>query len=73
MLNFFDMIGDFFASLWQMVVNLVSGLVNAILIVSSSIQLPIRLLLYVPSFIGASITLVLAVGVIKLIIGWGNS
>ena len=56
-----------------MVVNLVSGLVNALVIVTSSIQLPIQLLLYVPSFIGASITVVLAVGIVKLIIGWGNS
>lgn len=73
MLNFFDMIADFFASIWQMVVNLVSGLINALLIVSSACSLPVHLLPYVPSFIGASITIVFGIGITKLILGWGNS
>lgn len=73
MLNFFDMIADFFTSLWQMVVNLVTGLVNALLIVSSAVTLPPQLMALVPSFISASITLVLGVGIVKLIVGWGNS
>ena len=73
MLNFFDSIVDFFASIWQMVINLVTGLINALVIVSSAVSLPPQLLLYVPSFIGASITIVLGVGITKLILGWGNS
>ena len=73
MLNFFDSIVDFFASIWQMVINLVTGLINALVIVSSAVSLPPQLLMYVPSFIGASITIVLGVGITKLILGWGNS
>lgn len=73
MFSFFSLISDFFSSLWQMVVNLVSGLVNAIIIVTSATSLPLQLMTLVPSFISASITLVLGVGVIKLIVGWGNS
>lgn len=73
MLNFFDSIVDFFSSIWQMVINLVTGLINALVIVSSAVSLPPQLLMYVPSFIGASITIVLGVGITKLILGWGNS
>lgn len=73
MLNFFDSIVDFFASIWQMVINLVTGLINALVIVSSAVSLPTQLLLFVPSFIGASITIVLGIGITKLILGWGNS
>lgn len=73
MLNFFDMIADFFSSVWQMIINIVTGLVNALLIVASSLAVPVGLLPYVPSFIAASITIVLGVGVVKLIIGWGNN
>lgn len=56
-----------------MVINLVTGLINALVIVSSAVSLPTQLLLYVPSFIGASITIVLGIGITKLILGWGNS
>lgn len=56
-----------------MIINLVTGLTNAILIVTSATSLPLKLLAFVPSFIGASITIVLAVGIVKLILGWGNS
>ena len=73
MLNFFDMIVDFFTSIWQIIVNLVSGLINAILIVFSSVEIPLKLIAFVPSFISASVTIVIAVGITKLIIGWGNS
>lgn len=73
MLNFFNVISDFFSSIWQMIINIVTGLVNAMLILASSLAVPAGLLPYVPSFIGASITIVLGIGVIKLIIGWGNS
>ena len=73
MLNFFDMIADFFANIWQMLINIVTSLTNAIIIVSSATSLPVQLLAFVPSFIGASVSIVFAIGVTKLIIGWGNS
>lgn len=73
MLNFFDAVAAFFESIWQMIVNLVTGLINAFLIVFSSISVPVQLLPLVPSFIGASVSIVLGIGITKLIIGWGNS
>lgn len=73
MLNFFDMIADFFTSIWQMIINLISSMTNAVLIISSACSLPVQLLAFVPGIVGASITIVFAVGIVKLILGWGNS
>lgn len=56
-----------------MLINLVTGLINAIMIVTSAAGLPIQLLPLVPSFIGASVSIVMAIGITKLIIGWGNN
>lgn len=73
MLNFFDAVAAFFESIWQMIVNLVTGLINALVMVVASISVPIQLLPLVPSFIGASVSIVFGIGITKLIIGWGNS
>lgn len=72
MLQFFESITDFLASAWQMITNFFSSLITAIDIVSQAALMPPMLLAYVPAFIGSCIAMVLAVGVIKLIVGWGN-
>ena len=73
MLNFFDMIADFFTSLWQFILNIISGTINAIQIVSSALSVPFQLTGLVNGIIGASIFLVVGLGVVKLLLGWGNS
>lgn len=72
MFNFFDTIVDFFDTIWQFITNFITGLINAIVIVTQATSIPLQLLVYVPSFIFTSITIVLAIGVVKLIVGWGN-
>lgn len=72
MLQFFESIADFLSSAWQMVTNFFSSLITAIDIVSKAALMPPMLLAYVPAFIGSCIAMVLAVGVIKLLVGWGN-
>ena len=72
MFSFFDTVVDFFDTIWQFFTNIITGLINAIMIVTQATSIPLRLLVYVPSFIFTAISIVLAVGVIKLIVGWGN-
>lgn len=73
MLNFFDMIADFFSFLLQFILNIISGTINAIQIVSSALSVPFQLTGLVSGIIGASIFLVVGLGVVKLLLGWGNS
>lgn len=72
MLQFFESIADFLATAWQMVINFFSSLVTAIDVVTNAALMPHFILFYVPSFIGSCILMVLSIGVIKLLVGWGN-
>lgn len=73
MFKFFDSLMDFIFTIWNLVVNTISSLINAIVVVTQATTVPLQLISYVPAVIGASITLVVAIGVIKLVLGWGNS
>lgn len=73
MFKFFSFLEEVITTLWDLITNVVTGIVNAYFIIQNSVSLPIAILPYVPSFVFTSITIVVAVGVIKLIIGWGNS
>lgn len=73
MFKFFDSLMDFIFTIWNLVVNTISSLINAIVVVTQATTVPLQLVSYVPAVIGASITLVVAIGVIKLVLGWGNS
>lgn len=73
MFKFFDWIVNVFSTLFQMLTNIVTGMYNAIVIVSQSMSLAYVLIPYIPSFIATSIYIVVAIGIIKLILGWGNS
>lgn len=72
MFKFFDSFMDFITTIWNLVVNTISSLINAVVIVTQATSVPVQLLSYVPAVIGASITLVVGIGVIKLLVGWGN-
>lgn len=72
MFKFFGFLENLFNTLWELITNLVTGLINAVIIVQQSVSLPLSILPYVPSFIFTSISIVVAIGIIKLIIGWGN-
>lgn len=73
MFAFFDYLVDFFATVWQMITNMINGSLTAIEIVISSIYVPFALAPLVPGVIYSCIAVVTSIGVIKLILGWGNS
>lgn len=72
MKEFFNAVIDFFDMIWNFLSNLVSGLVTAFSVLSSALTLPPVLVGFVPGIIGTSILVVGSIGVIKLIVGWGN-
>lgn len=57
---------------WNFLSNMISGLITAISVLLSAVTLPPTLLGFVPGIIGTSILVVGSIGVIKLIVGWGN-
>lgn len=72
MLDFFESIVNFFELIWEFISNILSGIINLLKIVSMALPLPSFLVAFVPGIIGSCILAVLAIGVGKLIIGWGN-
>lgn len=72
-MNFFNAILDFFTNIYSFLSNMISSLLNASMLISYLPTFMVTLTGFVPSVIGASVTAVLAIGVIKLILGWGNA
>ncbi len=72
MLDFFDSVINFFELIWQFVTNLISGIVTLLNILVQAVLIPPMLTGFVPGFIGSCIIAVAAIGVAKLIAGWGN-
>lgn len=72
-LNFFDAIGDFFLNIIYFIGNIINSLLNAVLFLAYAPGIVTYLVGFVPSIIGTSLLLVLSIGVVKLVLGWGNS
>lgn len=73
MSNFFKAIAEGLTMIVQFITNTVSSLLNATLLISNLPSFTATLIGQVPAIIGASISIVLAIGVVKLVLGWGNS
>lgn len=72
MLNFFDYIVNFFNLIFSMIQGFIQNTLSVILITQNSLIAVSELFSIFNGFIGVSIGLVLCVGVIKLLLGWGN-
>lgn len=73
MINFFKAIAEGLTMIVQFITNTVSSLLNATLLIANLPSFTATLIGQVPAIIGASISIVLAIGVVKLVLGWGNS
>lgn len=73
MMNFFNTIIDFFQNFFLFLGNVINSTLNAVLLIGNLPTFLLYLVGFVPPVIGASISVVLAVGVVKLLLGWGNS
>lgn len=71
-MNFFDSVINFFELLWDFITNLISGILTLLQILVGAVTIPPMLIPLVPGVIGSCIIAVAAIGVAKLIAGWGN-
>lgn len=71
-MNFFKSIQEFFDMIGMFILNMVSSLLNATTLIANLPTFCATLIGQVPAIIGASITMVLGIGVVKLVLGWGN-
>lgn len=69
MLNFFDYLVDAVKILFGIISGIIEGLVNAFLILFSSIGYVTHLTAYLPSVVSGFALSVLAVGILKFVVG----
>lgn len=72
-MNFFKAIAEALDMIGMFLTNVLGSLLNAILLIANLPSFTATLIGQVPAIIGASISIVLAIGVVKLVLGWGNS
>lgn len=71
MFSFFDKVLDFFDLIWSLVTNIINSIVPLVTMLTTAYQIPIKLVAVVPGVIGTSILAMSALGIAKLLIGWG--
>lgn len=69
MFDFFSTVLGWFQTLANFIISLVESLILAIVALINSIQLPIILIGYMPAVIGASISIIIAIMVVKFLLG----
>lgn len=69
MFDWLNSISGFFETIWQFVQNLIGSLITGIGILASSTSLPLAMIRFMPAIIGASISIVMVVGVVKFVVG----
>lgn len=69
MFDFFEKILGFIESIWQFFINLINSTILAIETLLSSIILPLELASIVPSILGASVSIVVSLAIVKFIVG----
>jgi len=72
-MNFFKAIAEALEMIGMFLTNVLGSLLNATLLIANLPSFTATLIGQVPAIIGASISIVLAIGVVKLVLGWGNS
>lgn len=73
MFNFFTFIGDMWDNLWNLLKNTLNNIGTLLEVIHNIQGLPGFLFTLVPGVIGSCIVAVSAIGIAKLLIGWGNS
>lgn len=69
MFDFFDKIIGFFETIWDVVLNLVDGLITALEVLANMIAFPVVLYPILPAFLVSAVSITIAIGAVKFIIG----
>lgn len=73
MLDFFGWIVTFFENIWVIVENFFSNFLQMLSLLLNITTTYYMFSTFIPSVIYASMSIVILVGAIKLVLGWGNS
>lgn len=68
MLDFFNMVGGYLVTLWNMVLNLIESLLMAVGMVASSVGFVTQLVAYVPPILASGIIIFIAVFVVRFLL-----
>lgn len=71
-MTFFETIINFFTALFDIIDNVLTSTIFALNIVTQSVSSVLTLNVFLPAILGSCVMVVIAIGVIKLILGWGN-
>lgn len=69
---FFESISGFFSMVGSMIVNWATSLVTGLEILFSVQTIPALITPIVPAIVGSCIWIVFGIGIVKLLLGWGN-
>lgn len=69
MFSFFEQISGWVNTVFQFFINLVESLLQAILFLSQAVPFSVSLAAYMPSIIGSSVVCVVAIFIIKFLLG----
>lgn len=72
MLNFFDTLIGYIELFINFIVNFFQMLGNLIVIVISAMSVPTEVILFAPAIVGACVTTVVGVSIVKLLL-WGSN
>ncbi len=73
MFNFFDQITNFFSNGWSVISNHFTNLTMVLKTISQIQAVPGFFIGILPGFLYTFMIIILGVGVVKLLLGWGNS
>jgi len=73
LLNFLDFVVESFTLLFDLISGFCRSMISMCLMVQASLLTTIQIIGFLPGVLGVSAAAVLAIGVTKLILGWGNS
>ncbi len=71
-MTFIESLSNFIKAIWEFVTNFIQSLVIAYQVLQTSVTFSGILSGVVFGILGSCIVIVIAVGVIKLLVGWGN-
>lgn len=72
-MDFFSSIFEFFSAIWNVLLNVFNSMGTLFTILMNVITVPNLLVGVLPAFIYTSMLIVIGVGVVKVILGWGNN
>lgn len=73
MIAILNSILDFITTVFQWFINTIENTIAMTKLLGDVISVPFKLNGYLPTFVMFSVTVVVSVGIIKLILGWGNA